>query len=185
MVLNDRPFGNALAVSFFRRCARLSLCAYDFHCSIQKRRGKLGRNVSSNESHVLYCIRFDSCLKGFKRLDWCFFYGFRVFWCMKNHLLSKIDYFFLNEWSSFKLCERKCMYLKFAWCKIIGTDCTVQSIRMKPTELIFYPLMYRVKQSILLASKRFFWLFRAIIGRLINLLSSFIKSFLPISEKKA
>ena len=54
LVLNERPFGNALAVSFFRRCARLRLCAYDFHCSIQKRRGKLGRNVSFNESHVLY-----------------------------------------------------------------------------------------------------------------------------------
>ena len=54
LVLNDRPFGNALAVSFFRRCARLRLCAYDFHCSIQKRRGKLGRNVSFNECLVLY-----------------------------------------------------------------------------------------------------------------------------------
>ena len=53
-VLNDRPFGNALAVSFFRRCARLR--AYDFHCSIQKRSGKLGRNVSFNESHVLYKV---------------------------------------------------------------------------------------------------------------------------------
>ena len=54
LVLNDRPFGNELAVSFFRRCARLHLCAYDFHCSIQKRRGKLGHNVSFNESYVLY-----------------------------------------------------------------------------------------------------------------------------------
>ena len=54
LVLNDRPFGNASAVSFFRRCARLRLCAYSFHCSIQKRRGKLGRTVSFNESHVLY-----------------------------------------------------------------------------------------------------------------------------------
>ena len=54
MVLNDRPFGNALAVSFFRRGARLRLCAYDFHCIIQKRRGKLGRNVSFNEIHALY-----------------------------------------------------------------------------------------------------------------------------------
>ena len=54
LILNDRPFGNALAVSFCRRCARLHLCAYNFHCSIQKRRGKLGRNVSFNESYVLY-----------------------------------------------------------------------------------------------------------------------------------
>ena len=54
MVLNDRPFGNALAVSFFRHCARLRLCPYDIHYSILKRRGKLGRNVSFNESHVLY-----------------------------------------------------------------------------------------------------------------------------------
>ena len=54
LVLNDRPLGNALAVFFFRRYARLRLCAYDFQCSIQKRRGKLGRNVSFNESHVLY-----------------------------------------------------------------------------------------------------------------------------------
>ena len=53
LVLNDRPWrwlspfsGVALA------------CAYDFHCSIQKRRGKLGRNVSFNESHVLYCVSF-------------------------------------------------------------------------------------------------------------------------------
>ena len=58
LVLNNRPFGNALAVSFFRHCERLRLCAYDFHCSIQKRRSKLWRNVSINESHVLYsnCI---------------------------------------------------------------------------------------------------------------------------------
>ena len=55
LVLNLRPFGNALAVSYFRRSARLRLCAYDFHCSIQKRPDKLGRNISFNESHVLYC----------------------------------------------------------------------------------------------------------------------------------
>ena len=57
LVLNDWPFSNALAVSLFRRCARLRLCAHDFHCSIQKRRGKLGRNISFNESHVLFCYR--------------------------------------------------------------------------------------------------------------------------------
>ena len=57
LVLNDRPFGNTLAVFFFRRCARLRLCAYDFHCSIQKRRGKLGRKVSFNESHALYIFQ--------------------------------------------------------------------------------------------------------------------------------
>ena len=66
LVLHDRPFGNELAVSFCRRCASLHLCAYDFHCSIQKRRGKqLGRNVSFNESHVLYIdqtLWYDSSL---------------------------------------------------------------------------------------------------------------------------
>ena len=60
LVLNDRPFGNALAVSVFRRCASLRLCAYDFHCSIQKRRGKLKRNVTLSESHVLYTVLFSS-----------------------------------------------------------------------------------------------------------------------------
>ena len=46
-----KNFGNALAVSFFRRRARLR---YYFQCSIDKRSGKIGRNVSFNESHVLY-----------------------------------------------------------------------------------------------------------------------------------
>ena len=36
-----------------RDCAYAHMI-YDFHCSIQKRRGKLGRNVSFKESHVLY-----------------------------------------------------------------------------------------------------------------------------------
>ena len=40
LVLNDGPFGNALAVSLFRHRARLRSRAYVFHCSIQKRRGK-------------------------------------------------------------------------------------------------------------------------------------------------
>ena len=48
--------GNALAVSFFRRCARLRSRAHDFHYSIEKRRGKLGSYVSFNKIHVLYCI---------------------------------------------------------------------------------------------------------------------------------
>ena len=39
--------GNALAVSFFRRRARLRSLAHDFHYSIEKRCGKLGRYVSS------------------------------------------------------------------------------------------------------------------------------------------
>ena len=54
LVLNDRPFGNALAVSFFRRRGRLHSRAYYFHCNIEKRSGKIGRDVSFNESHVLY-----------------------------------------------------------------------------------------------------------------------------------
>ena len=58
MVLNDRPFGNALAVSFFRRRARLRSRAYYFHCSIEKRSGKIGRDVSFNEGHVLNSIYF-------------------------------------------------------------------------------------------------------------------------------
>ena len=49
--------GNALAVSFFKRCARLRSCAYDFHCSIQKRCGKLGRYLSFNEIHVGTLLR--------------------------------------------------------------------------------------------------------------------------------
>ena len=46
--------GKALAVSFFRRCARLRSRAHDFHCSIEKRCGKLGRNDSFTEIHLLY-----------------------------------------------------------------------------------------------------------------------------------
>ena len=46
--------GNASAVSYFRRRARLRSCAHDFHYSIEKRCGKLGRYVSFNEIHVLY-----------------------------------------------------------------------------------------------------------------------------------
>ena len=52
--LNIGSHGNALAVSFFRRRVRLRSRAYDFHCSIEKRCGKLGRYVSFNEIHVLY-----------------------------------------------------------------------------------------------------------------------------------
>ena len=54
LVLNYRPFGNAFALFFFRRRARLRSCAYYFHCSIEKRCTKLGRYDSFNESHVLY-----------------------------------------------------------------------------------------------------------------------------------
>ena len=43
--------GKALPDSFFRR--------RNFHCNIEKRRGKLGRNVSFNGRHVLlYKARF-------------------------------------------------------------------------------------------------------------------------------
>ena len=38
---------DALAVSFFRRSARLRSCSHDFHYSIEKRSGKLGRYASS------------------------------------------------------------------------------------------------------------------------------------------
>ena len=41
--------GNALAVSFFRRHARLRSRGHDFHYSIEKRCGKLRRYVSFNE----------------------------------------------------------------------------------------------------------------------------------------
>ena len=47
-------YGNALAVSFFRRRARLRSRAHDFHCSFEKRCGKLGRYVSFTEFHALY-----------------------------------------------------------------------------------------------------------------------------------
>ena len=47
--------GNAFVVYFFsRRRERLRLRAHDFHYSIEKRCGKLGRCVSFNEIHVLY-----------------------------------------------------------------------------------------------------------------------------------
>ena len=46
--------GNAMAVSYFRRRARLRSRAHDFHYSIQKRCRKLGRYVSFNEIHALY-----------------------------------------------------------------------------------------------------------------------------------
>ena len=39
----------------FRRRASLRSRAHDFHYSIEKRCGKLGRYVSFNEIHVLYC----------------------------------------------------------------------------------------------------------------------------------
>ena len=56
--------GNALAVSFFRRRARLRSRAHYFHCSTEKRCGQLGRYVSLNEIHVLYCdmIRINKLL---------------------------------------------------------------------------------------------------------------------------
>ena len=44
--------GNALAVSYFRRRARLRSRAHGFHYSIEKRCSKLGRYVSFNE--ILY-----------------------------------------------------------------------------------------------------------------------------------
>ena len=50
--------GNALAVSFYRRQARLRSRAHYFHCSTEKRCGQLGRYVSSNEIHVLCFIPF-------------------------------------------------------------------------------------------------------------------------------
>ena len=46
--------GKALAVSFFRRRARLRSRANDFHYSIEKRYGKLERYVSFHKIHVLY-----------------------------------------------------------------------------------------------------------------------------------
>ena len=46
--------GKALAVSFFRRRARLRSRANDFHYSIEKRCGQLARFVSFNEIHVIY-----------------------------------------------------------------------------------------------------------------------------------
>ena len=45
--------GNALAVSFFRRRARLRSGAHDFHYTIEKRCGKVGRYVSFNEIHLI------------------------------------------------------------------------------------------------------------------------------------
>ena len=48
--------GNALAVYFFRLRARLRSRAHEFHYSIEKRCGKLGRYVSFNEIHVLYSV---------------------------------------------------------------------------------------------------------------------------------
>ena len=62
LVLNDGPFSNSLAVFLFRRRSRLRSRAYVFHCSIRKRRGKPGRQVYFNESHVLYCIILRSLL---------------------------------------------------------------------------------------------------------------------------
>ena len=44
--------GNALAVSFLRRRVRLRSRTYHFHCSIEKRCGKLGHYVSFTEIHV-------------------------------------------------------------------------------------------------------------------------------------
>ena len=46
--------GNALAVSFFKRRARLRSRAYIFHYSIEKRCGELESYDSFNEIHVLY-----------------------------------------------------------------------------------------------------------------------------------
>ena len=44
--------GNTLTVSFFRRRARLRSRAHDFHYSIEKRCGELGRYVSFDEIHA-------------------------------------------------------------------------------------------------------------------------------------
>ena len=49
------------------------LYAYDFHCSIQKRRGKIGRNVSFNKSHVLYGENIKFGYRTFRRsISKCF-----------------------------------------------------------------------------------------------------------------
>ena len=45
LVLNDRLFGDALAVSFFKRRARLSSHAFDLHCSIEKRRTRISSHM--------------------------------------------------------------------------------------------------------------------------------------------
>ena len=52
--------GNALAVFLFRRCRRLRSHAHDFHYSIEKRCGKLGRYVTFNEIHILHSELFKS-----------------------------------------------------------------------------------------------------------------------------
>ena len=101
LVLNDRPFGNALAVSFFRRCARLHLCAYDFHCRIQKRRGKLGRIVSFNESHVQCTLLLIS-----PRIQ----RRYRSFWYISSRP-KKL--FTLNTFSSILYLSKSCYETKF------------------------------------------------------------------------
>ena len=53
--------GNALAVSFYRRRARLRSRAHDFHYSIKKIYGELGHFVSFDEIHVLYWWRDLGC----------------------------------------------------------------------------------------------------------------------------
>ena len=54
--LNMGSNGHASAVSYFRRRAHLRSRAHDFHYSIEKRRGKIGRYVSFNEIHVLLLV---------------------------------------------------------------------------------------------------------------------------------
>ena len=143
LVLNDRPFVNALAVSFFRRCARLRLCAYDFHCSIQKRRGKLWRNVSFNESHVLYCVSVDLQLLIWKWIKhrryrpWClvfkFLSGLNVLQKGGNTFLYRI-FFSIRSKNIFLDTFLKCIEMLF-----LSANAVYKESRIAKSELLWAP----------------------------------------------
>ena len=54
VVPENRQSWQCVGCLFFRLRARLRSRSWDFHYSIEKRCGKLGRYGSSNEIHVLY-----------------------------------------------------------------------------------------------------------------------------------
>ena len=110
--------GHALAVSYFRRRARLRSRVHDFHCSIEKRLGELGRYVSFNEIHVLYWYLNRSTWLAVQ--DWIHFQPC----CLSNQALPKahpMSAFYLQnrEWKAkrgttnkkhHKSCLGKCLH---------------------------------------------------------------------------
>ena len=82
--------------SFFRHRARLRSCALDFHYSVQKICGKLGRYISFNEIHVLYNGWLNTNLEKYETLS-LIWKDFRV----ANLIVGKFQSWVWNLWNKF------------------------------------------------------------------------------------